>query len=118
MGILQRILMKMELLHAKFADIVIVVTRSLGGTYEGFKEFYIKLGVPPDKIRVVWNTPRASMFLNYPKLNLKKPTKFTIGYIGSIRTVSNLSLFLSLQGREDTSSYLWEGASPKTLLRK
>ena len=89
MGILQRILMKMEVLHAKFADIVIVVTRSLGRNYEGFKEFYIKLGVPPDKIRVVWNTPHASMFLNYPKLNLKKPTKFTIGYIGSIRTVSN-----------------------------
>ncbi|NJE61792.1 glycosyltransferase family 4 protein [Thermococcus sp. 21S7] len=89
LGIFQRILMKLEILHAKFADVVVVVTRSLGGEYEGFKEFYVERGVPPDRIKIVWNTPRASMFLDYPRLGLKKSSKFTIGYIGSIRTVSN-----------------------------
>jgi len=89
LGALQRFLMKLEILHAKFADVVIVVTRSLGGRYEGFKEFYVEKGVSPDKIKIVWNTPRASMFLEYPKLNMKKSEKFTIGYIGTIRTVSN-----------------------------
>jgi len=118
MGIFQQILMKMEILHAKFADNVIVVTRYLGGKYEGFKEFYIKLGVPPDKISVVWNTPRASMFLGYPRLDLKKSPKFTIGYVGSIRTVSNFIPLSELAKKRGYKLLFVEGGKSKEDVEK
>ncbi|NJE11020.1 glycosyltransferase family 4 protein [Thermococcus sp. MAR1] len=88
-GFIQRFLHFLEVTFAKWADIVIVVTKSMGGSHEGFKEFYVSSGVLPNKIKVVWNTPMHSMFSHYPRLNLKKSNRLTVGYIGSIRTVSN-----------------------------
>ncbi|HIP89501.1 MAG TPA: glycosyl transferase family 1 [Thermococcus paralvinellae] len=88
-GLIQSFLHWLEVTFAKWADVVIVVTKSLGGNHEGLKEFYTSFGVPPDKIKVIWNTPMRSIFSCYPQLDLKKSDRLTVGYIGSIRTVSN-----------------------------
>ena len=83
---------KLEVIFAKMSDIVIVPTRSIGGSYEGLKEFYSKKGVPPEKIAVIWNSPDFSLFNEEKYLRSRKEKRdrkpFTIGYIGSIRTVS------------------------------
>jgi len=103
-----------EVIFAKWADIVIVVTRSLGGKHGGFKEFYISFGIPPDKIKVIWNTPIRSIFSCYPRLNLKKGNRLTVGYIGSIRTVSNfIPLFEVAKKRGYKLLFVGDGKSRK-----
>ena len=117
-SIIQRILMFLEISLAKYADVVITVTRSLGGPHEGFKEFYVKRGVSPDRIKIIWNTPKASMFLNYPRFELKKPIKFTIGYIGSIRTISNFLPLFEVARRRGYKVLLVGGGKSKDKLEK
>jgi len=85
------LLSKLEVLFAKMSDIVIVATGSIGGIYEGLKEFYSKKGISPEKIRVIWNSSDFSFFEEEKYLKIrstKKKRPFVIGYIGNARTVS------------------------------
>lgn len=101
---LGRIVQKIDFLFAKLSDRNIVATQSIGGKYEGLREYYIRLGVRPEKIVTVWNVPEVENFLNYLDLKLKKPKKFTIGFIGTLRTLSNF-LILFDAVKDETSRY-------------
>jgi len=109
------IIKQIDLFLAKCADFVIVPTQSIGGRYEGLREYYVKNGVVKKKIITIWNVPDLSTFLNFPRLKLRKSKKFTIGFIGSQRTVSNfLALFEAI--RDEASSYkiLFVGMGKRT----
>ena len=82
----QRLILSLEIIHAKLADSVITVTRSVGGIHRGVKEFLIDHGVAPDKVYVVWNTPELRVF---PRIKQEREKRFTVGYIGTIRSVSS-----------------------------
>ncbi|ANF22356.1 hypothetical protein A7C91_03575 [Thermococcus piezophilus] len=95
---LRRIIKTFDILFAGYSDIVLVATQSLGKRYQGLREFYIENGIHSEKIVTIWNVPCLKEFLNYEKLDLKKSKKITIGFIGSIRTLTNfVSLFEAIK---------------------
>ncbi|WP_240911771.1 glycosyltransferase family 4 protein [Thermococcus sp. M36] len=83
---LRKILRRAEILFAKLSDSVITVSKSVGGRHGGIKEFFVRNGVMPDKIYVVWNTPDLRFF---PRLKREKHKGIVVGYIGTIRSISN-----------------------------
>ena len=96
--IVKGIIKTFDILMVKYSDIVLVATQSLGKQYVGLREFYIENNIQSEKIVTIWNVPCLKEFLNYEKLDLKKSKKITIGFIGSIRTISNfVSLFKSIK---------------------
>lgn len=84
--LLRKLLWRAELLFAELADSVITVSRSVGGKHEGVKEFLVENGVSPDKIFIVWNTPELR---NFPWLKRQHHEGIVVGYIGTIRSISN-----------------------------
>ncbi len=117
-SVLSKIVQKFDVFFAKFADIDIVATQSIGGKHKGLREYYIKSGITPEKVITIWNVPDVREFLNYPELKLRKSNKFTIGFIGGQRTLSNfIILFRALEGQEDSYKVLLvgEGKSTKKL---
>lgn len=105
-----RIIKAFDILLAKHSDIVIVTTHSLGGRYEGHKEFYVKNGIPSEKIVTIWNTPCLEEFLNYEKVDLKKSEKITIGFIGSVRSISDfILLFEAIKQNPDLYKVIFVG---------
>jgi len=95
---IKEIIKMSDLLIANYADVILVATQSLGKRYEGIREFYIGNGIYAEKIVTIWNVPYLKEFLHYEKLNLKKSKKITIGFIGSIRTISNfITLFEAIK---------------------
>lgn len=104
---------------AKFADIDIVATQSIGGKHKGLREYYIKSGITPEKVITIWNVPDVREFLNYPELKLRKSNKFTIGFIGGQRTVSNfLALFEAIKDWVLLYKVLFVGKGKKTEVLK
>ncbi|WP_042701848.1 glycosyltransferase family 4 protein [Thermococcus sp. PK] len=84
-------LSNIEILFSKLSDFVIVATGSIGGKYEGLREYYIRGGVPPERIIVIWNSPDFSVFNKERYLsirNTKKKIPFVVSYLGNIRTLS------------------------------
>ncbi|NJE02072.1 glycosyltransferase family 4 protein [Thermococcus sp. JdF3] len=108
-SLLRKLLRASELLFARLADSVITVSRSLGGQHKGIKEFLVSGGVAPDKIPVVWNVPELQSFYCVPK---KKRGKIVVGYIGSIRSVSNFIPLLELAKKNKLVKVLFVGGGP------
>ncbi|WP_232460710.1 glycosyltransferase family 4 protein [Thermococcus barossii] len=105
--ILRKLFRTAEILFAKLSDSVITVSRSVGGEHEGFKEFFVRNGVMPDKIYVVWNTPDLDLF---PLLKRQKHKGLIVGYIGTIRSVSNFIPLFEVARRNRILKILFVGA--------
>ncbi len=103
---LRKILRIAEILFAKLSDSVITVSRSVGGRHEGFKEFFVRNGVIPDKIYVVWNTPDLELF---PRLKRQKHKGLIVGYIGTIRSISNFIPLFEVARRNKVLKILFVG---------
>ncbi|GAB6100862.1 glycosyltransferase family 4 protein [Thermococcus atlanticus] len=88
-NLLGKLVKIIDILFAKCTDILIVATQSIGRKHEGLREYYIKEGIIPERVISIWNVPDVETFLNYPQLRVKPSKKFTIGFIGAQRTVSN-----------------------------
>ncbi|NJF25187.1 glycosyltransferase family 4 protein [Thermococcus sp. Bubb.Bath] len=107
---LGKIVETLDLLFAKNSTHVIVATQSIGGKHEGLREYYIINSVLPDSITTIWNTPEIVTFSNYLDLGLKWSNKLTIGFIGSIRTISNfIPLFEALSKEPNRYRILFVG---------
>ncbi len=116
--VLRELVRRIDLLFAKHADWIIVATQSIGGTHEGLREYYIKEEIPPEKIITIWNAPDVEFFERFDRLKLKKSDKFTIGFIGPQRTVSNfVALFEAIKHEPEKYKVLLvgEGKSTKKL---
>ncbi|WP_324735079.1 glycosyltransferase [Thermococcus sp. SY098] len=114
-NIIGEIIRKLDLLIAKHPDVLIVATQSIGGKYKGVREYYIKHGIFPEKTITIWNVPDADIFLNYSKLVLKKSKKFTIGFIGGQRTISNfIPLFEAVKDKSHIYKILFVGEGKNT----
>jgi glycosyltransferase involved in cell wall biosynthesis len=114
-NLLSNIVKKIDLFFAKCCDTLIVPTESIGGKFEGLKEYYIKNGIKKDKIITIWNVPDVEEFLNYKKLDLKKSNKFTIGFIGPQRTIKNfIALFEAVKDKSDKYKILFVGEGKTT----
>ncbi|MBP2143474.1 glycosyltransferase involved in cell wall biosynthesis [Methanococcus voltae] len=87
--ILKKIIIKMDLAYVSYADNVITVSENIGFKHDGLKEFYTNKGIDDDKFTIIWNSPDIKSFSSYEKISLKKSDKFTIGFIGGLRTVDN-----------------------------
>ncbi|WP_148206307.1 glycosyltransferase family 4 protein [Thermococcus gammatolerans] len=107
LNFLQRLILSLEIIHAKLADSVITVTRSLGGRHKGVKEFLVNRGVVPDKVYVVWNTPELEFF---PLIKRERGEKFTVGYIGTIRSVSSFIPLFEVARRDRRLKLLFVGS--------
>lgn len=113
--VLRGIVRKIDLIFAIHANQLIVATQSLGGVHEGLREYYIKERTPPEKIITIWNVPDVGFFERFDKLNLKKPDKFTIGFIGPQRTVSNfIALFEAIKHEPEKYKVLLVGEGRST----
>ncbi|ALV63887.1 Glycosyl transferase, group 1 [Thermococcus sp. 2319x1] len=106
---LEKLIQRLDMFLAKSSNVVIVATQSIGGKYEGLREYYIKSGINPEKIVTIWNVPEVESFLKHEELNLKKPKKFTIGFIGSQRTISNFIRLFEAVKNEKNSKILFVG---------
>ena len=116
--VLRELVRRIDLLFTKHADQIIVATQSIGGTHEGLRECYVKEGIPPEKIMTIWNVPDVEFFERFDRLKLKKSNKFTIGFIGPQRTVSNfIALFEAIKYEPEKYKVLLvgEGKSTKKL---
>ena len=113
--LLREIVRRIDLIFAMYADYLIVATQSVGGKHEGLREYYIKEGIPPEKIVTIWNVPEVSFFKNFTKLDLKKSHKFNIGFIGPQRTVSNfIHLFEAVKYEPEKYKILLVGEGKST----
>ncbi len=101
---------------AKWADSVIVATQSIGGKHEGLREYYVKLGVFPERVMTIWNVPDLNEFLNDSNVDVsEKSDKYIIGFIGGQRTVSNfLELFEAIKDWVLLYKVLFVGKGKKT----
>ena len=115
-SILGEVIGQVDIWLAKLADKVIVATQSIGGKHEGLREYYIKKGVPPEKIVTIWNVPEIGVFLSCLKSNkIKKSKKFTIGFIGGQRTISNfIPLFEGIKDEPYHYKILFVGEGKST----
>jgi glycosyltransferase involved in cell wall biosynthesis len=114
-SLLSNIVKKIDLFFAKCCGTLIIPTESIGGKFEGLKEYYIINRIKKDKIITIWNVPDVEGFLNYKKLDLKKSDKFTIGFIGSQRTTKNfISLFEAVKNKSDEYKILFVGEGKTT----
>jgi len=114
-----KIMLKLDIYFAKVCDKLLVATQTIVTGREGQKEFYINYDIKEEKIQVLWNVPEIREFLNYKKLNLKKSSKFTIGFIGGQRTVENfLILFESVKDQKNKYKILFVGEGKDSLLIK
>ncbi|ASA78706.1 glycosyl transferase family 1 [Thermococcus sp. 5-4] len=102
----RKILRTAEILFARLSDAVITVSRSVGGRHEGFKEFFVKNGVVSDKIYVVWNTPDLELF---PRLARQRHNGLIVGYIGTIRSISNFIPLFEVARRNKALKILFVG---------
>ncbi|MBP2201439.1 glycosyltransferase involved in cell wall biosynthesis [Methanococcus voltae] len=93
---LKKMIIRMDLTYVNYADNVITVSENIGLKHDGLKEFYTDYGICADKFTIIWNSPDIEAFLNYEKLDLKKSDKFTIGFIGGIRTSRNFEILFRL----------------------
>lgn len=92
-SIFGRLIQNIDVWVSKKADRILVATQSIGGEYEGLREYYVREGIVPEKITTIWNVPDIREFLAYSRINIKKSRKFTIGFIGAQRTLSNFVTF-------------------------
>jgi len=95
-SLITKIVEKIDLFLARKSDLLIVPTKSIGGRYEGIKEYYQKNKVK--KILTIWNVPKMENFLKYENLKLKKQKEYTIGFVGNLRTINNfILLFMAVE---------------------
>ncbi|MBP2172657.1 glycosyltransferase family 4 protein [Methanococcus voltae] len=94
--ILKKMIIRMDLIYVSYADKIITVSENIGLKHDGLKEFYTNKGIKADKFTIIWNSPDVETFLNYEKLDLKKSDKFTIGFIGGLRTSKNFEILFRL----------------------
>jgi len=114
-SVFEELIKKLDLIMARYPDILIAATQSIGGEHEGLREYYIKHGIFPEKIITIWNVPDLDVFLDYPNLKLRKSKKFTIGFIGGQRTVSNfISLFEAVKDKQNMYNILFVGEGKST----
>ena len=117
--IIAKIIKKIDVFLARKCDLLLVPTESIGGKYEGLREFYEKNRVK--KIITIWNVPEIKDFLNYKKIKLKKPKEYTIGFIGGLRTTKNfIPLFKVIQdlGEDYRIILVGDGIARRTLEEK
>ncbi|CAB50068.1 glycosyltransferase family 4 protein [Pyrococcus abyssi] len=107
--ILRKILRRTEILFAKLSDSVITVSRSIGGKHKGLKEFLVNSGVPPDKIYVVWNAPDPRVF---PRVKRHKHRGIVVGYIGTIRSISNFIPLFEIAKENMLLRIIFVGSGP------
>ncbi len=114
-----KIIKKIDVFLARRCNLLLVPTESLGGKYEGLREFYEKRGVK--KIITLWNAPLIQEFLKYKKAKLKKSKEYTIGFLGGIRTTKNfIPLFRAVEslGKKYQILFVGGGKSEEILKRK
>ncbi|AMM53541.1 glycosyltransferase family 4 protein [Pyrococcus kukulkanii] len=86
---LAEVIKRIDVFFAKWSDRLIVATQSIGGRHEGLREYYIRRGIGAEKITTIWNAPALAQFDAQKKLPKKSRGGFVIGFIGTIRTISN-----------------------------
>jgi len=107
--LLSKIVEVIDLLFAKHSDHLIVATQSIGGKHEGLREHYIQRDIAPEKITTIWNVPILEEFFGYKDAS-KKREKFVIGFIGTVRTISNfIPLFEAVKGLKFPAKILFVG---------
>jgi len=115
-SIIGKLIEKLDLAIAKHPDTLIVATQSIGGEHEGLREYYIKHGISPEKIVTIWNVPDLNEFLSDIPTDVNgKSNKYTIGFIGGQRTVSNfLALFEAIKDEAHLYKVLFVGEGKET----
>ncbi|USS41011.1 glycosyltransferase family 4 protein [Thermococcus aggregans] len=87
--LLAEIVKRIDAFFAKCSDRLIVATQSIGGKHEGLREYYIREGIEAEKITTIWNVPILAQFSTQRIPPKKSREGFVIGFIGTIRTISN-----------------------------
>ena len=87
--LLAEIVKRIDAFFAKCSDRLIVATQSIGGKHEGLREYYIREGIEAEKITTIWNVPILAQFSTQKVPPKKGRDGFVIGFIGTIRTISN-----------------------------